>query len=140
MGDLHLDIFVLGINCERFITADTPFFLAECRRRTFARAYRNDKYVATLLDRPPRLLRSRSNTQMPLDLSDDELLADLDGFAMARARLSVDGWSVGSFNAATWARFRFVIAAMTEEIFEYRWRPMTTELGDGLRQVSPIRF
>ncbi|KAK4501066.1 hypothetical protein PRZ48_006872 [Zasmidium cellare] len=136
-GDLHLDMYALGIYRERFITIDTPFFLAECRRRTYARAYRNDKFISALLDRPPRLLKRRSNVDFPLDLTDEELLAEPGELALARGRLTPDGWAQSGFiNAATWARCRSITAEMTEEIFEYRWQPITGELIAALKTLA----
>ncbi|KAF2163517.1 hypothetical protein M409DRAFT_57409 [Zasmidium cellare ATCC 36951] len=136
-GDLHLDIFSLGIYQESQITVDTPFFLAECRRRTYARAYRNDKFISALLDRPPRLLKRRSNVELPLDLTDEELLAEPGELALARGRLTSEGWAqTGCISAATWARIRVVTAEMTEEIFEYRWLPVHPESIIALRALA----
>lgn len=135
LGDLHSDIFSLGIYQESFITNDTPFFLADCRRRTFARAYRNDSFTSTVLDRPLRLLKRRLHIELPLDLTDDELLAEPDRLALARGRLSADGWAEGGYNAATWARIRVITSEMIEEIFEYKWTPVTTDVIIELKYV-----
>ncbi|KAJ6141208.1 hypothetical protein N7470_010104 [Penicillium chermesinum] len=93
LGDLYADILGFGVNRDAFNTIDTPLFLTECRRKVFAKAYHTDKYLATLFDRPPRLLKRHADSKLPLDLADSEILASPSGIAKARSSLSPDGWN-----------------------------------------------
>jgi hypothetical protein len=128
LGDLCSDITALGIHYETLSATDVPFFLVECRRKVFAKAYYTDKFLATLFDRPPRLLKRYSDTQLPLDLTDAELLADTAVLIEARRQLTRDGWSTEEkFCASTWTRVRYLLAEMLEEILEYKYHPMTIE-------------
>ena len=128
LGDLCSDILTLGVFRESFNDTDTPFFLAECRRKVFAKVYYTDKFISTLFDRPPRLLKRYSNSKWPLDLADGELLAGPAELAEALAKLAPDGWNTeGKFCPSTWARVRCITAEMLEEIYEYNFRPMTVD-------------
>jgi hypothetical protein len=128
LGDLHSDITALGIYRESFIATNTPFFLAEYRRKVFAKAYHKDKVLASLFDRPPRLLRRYSDTMMPLDLTDMEILANPTELLEARDKLNSDGWnSEERFCASTWTRVRFILAELLEEVLEYKFHAITTE-------------
>lgn len=107
---------------------NTPFFLVECRRKVFAKVYYIDKFISTLFDRPPRLLKRHSDSKWPLDLADAEVLAGPAELAQAQAKLTPDGWNAeGKFCASTWARVRCITAEMLEEIYEYNFCPMTAD-------------
>lgn len=141
LGDLYSDILALGVYRESFNAVDCPFFLTECRRKVFAKAYHTDKFLATLFDRPPRLLKRHSDSILPLDLADAEILADSAELTEARDKLTPDGWNTeGKFHPSSWTRARCITGKMLEEILEYKFRPMTTEniskLKWGLTSVS----
>lgn len=139
LGDLYSDITAFGLHREAFNTTQTPFFLAEVRRKVFAKAYHRDQFVATLFDRPPRLLRRHSDCKWPLDLADSEILGNPFGSGDAQAKLTSDGWSSeGKFNPSTWARVRFLTGEMLEEILEYKCRPMTADSIQELKYVSNL--
>nr|POE77934.1 hypothetical protein CFP56_09576 [Quercus suber] len=124
LGDLSSDVLASGIHRDGINAANVPFFLSECRRKTFAAAYHFDKFVSTLLDRPPRILRRYSDCTMPLDLSDDELLGVPEVVQQARDRLTDLGWNTdGRYAPATWQRLRYVLGVFREEIQEYPYRP-----------------
>lgn len=120
LGNLSTDIARFGINRESTLTRNAPFFLAECRRRTFAAAFQIDKFIATLLDRPPRILRRYSDCSLPLDLTDEDLLAGPDHLSDVCSALTEDGWSPRTqYTSATWQRLRFAAAAFRERILEF---------------------
>ena len=111
VGDLTSDIYAHGVYRESFNSSNTPFFLVECRRRIFARAYHYDKSMSSLFDRPPRILKRYSDCEMPLNLSDEEVLAEPVVLEEACRRLTEDGWNAeGKFFSSTWTRVRYLTA------------------------------
>ncbi|KAI0883873.1 uncharacterized protein GGS22DRAFT_195046 [Annulohypoxylon maeteangense] len=111
LGDLATDLFALGLHRESTYSTDTtPFFLAECRRKTFATAYHNDKFFMAVFNRPPRIPARFVDFNLPLDLSEDEIFAtSSEMLEQARSKLSLDGWGTdGGYRATTWARFQLL--------------------------------
>lgn len=122
VGDLATDLLALGLNREAIHSA-TPFFLAECRRRSFVRAYYLDKVFAAVFNRSPRITARHADCKLPLDLSDDEIFTSSDKIEQAKANLTQDGWNTDrKYRAATWARIRYILAEFREEIVEYQYR------------------
>lgn len=122
VGDLATDLLALGLNREATHSV-TPFFLAECRRRSFVRAYYLDKVFAAVFNRPPRITARHADCNLPLDLSDDEIFTSSDKIEQAKDRLTQNGWNTdGRYRAATWARIRYILAEFREEIVEYQYR------------------
>ncbi|KAK3934599.1 hypothetical protein QBC46DRAFT_426569 [Diplogelasinospora grovesii] len=125
LGGLATDLFALGLHREATYSAETtPFFLAECRRKTFASAYHLDKVFAAVFDRPPRMPTRHADCKLPLDLSDDELFANApEMLEQARSNLTPDGWNPdGGYRTTTWARIRYILGVFQEETVEYRFR------------------
>ncbi|KAJ5308920.1 hypothetical protein N7508_004299 [Penicillium antarcticum] len=134
VGDFATDLLALGLNLEATYQA-SPFFLAECRRRTFARAYFLDKVFAAVFNRPPRITARHADCNLPLDLSDDALFQSPDGIEQAKTKLDQGGWNTdGKHRAATWARIRYILAEFREEIVEYQFRSMNPADTIKLRQ------
>ncbi|KAJ9622714.1 hypothetical protein H2203_006365 [Taxawa tesnikishii (nom. ined.)] len=128
LGDLATDLFTMGIHRESTYLSKVPFFLAECRRRTFFATYRFDKYFSTTFDRPPRISMRWTDCRLPLDLADDELFADASELQQACLRLTPEGWNAeGQHTNVTWLRIRHIIGIFREEIYEYSFRPLTSE-------------
>ncbi|KAJ5198565.1 uncharacterized protein N7498_007682 [Penicillium cinerascens] len=124
LGDLTTDVYALGIHRESTHAGKMPFFISECRRRTFAAAYQVDKLICTFFDRPPRILRRYSDCKMPLDLADDEILADTNEVDRVGLILDPEGWSATPrYASSTWARLRYVLSVFREEILEVPFRP-----------------
>ncbi|KAJ5213333.1 hypothetical protein N7449_000502 [Penicillium cf. viridicatum] len=135
VGDLATDLLALGLNREATNSA-TPFFLAECRRRTFARAYYLDKVFAAVFNRPPRIAARYADCKLPLDLSDDELFTS-EKLEQAKYNLTQDGWNTdGKYRAATWARIRYILAEFREETVEYQFRSIQPADAIKLRDLS----
>lgn len=130
-------MYALGIHRETTHAGKVPFFVSECRRRTFAAAYQVDKLICTFFDRPPRVLRRYSDCKLPLDLSDDELLADRSNIEQAGLLLDNDGWSTTArYVSSTWSRLRYVLGVFREEVLEFPFRPLTAENKARLMQVT----
>ncbi|KAF7185439.1 hypothetical protein HII31_13228 [Pseudocercospora fuligena] len=130
-------VFATGLHRESSITSDTPVWLAECRRKTWANIYQFDKFVATLFDRPPRISKRYSDCHMPLELTDDELLGDRRKFEEACSKLMPSGWSIeAKLCSATWVRLRYIWTAFREEVLEYPFRLLTAETVAGLKVVA----
>ncbi|KAJ5775870.1 uncharacterized protein N7511_000881 [Penicillium nucicola] len=136
VGDLATDLLALGLNREATYS-DTPFFLAQCRRRTFARAYYLDKVFAAVFNRPPRINSRHADCSLPLDLSDDELFTSSDQQEQAKCNLTQDGWNTdGKHRAATWVRIRYILAQFREETVEYQFRSIQPADTIKLRDLS----
>lgn len=117
------DIELFGLYCDVWIRANAPFFLSELRRRVHGKIYQADKAIAALVHRPPKLLGRYSTVAMPLDLSDEDMLAPQEQRDQAVAALTPDGWNTeGIFQTATWVRLRILAGRMLEQSFEYRFQ------------------
>lgn len=128
LGDLSSDIYNLGVHQEASITSGAPFFLAECRRRCFAKSYHLDSLLSSLFNRPPRILRRFADCKLPLNLSEEELLADPVRVEQACSKLSSDGWNPeGTYFPTTAIRLRYLTGEIREEVAAYEGRPMTRE-------------
>ena len=121
--NLQGDIFALGIHRDAFNATDSPFFLAEVRRKTFWRAHQLDFY-----DRPPRITSRYSDCELPLDLADQELCAEPAQIILARQKLTHDGWNPeGMYTSTAWVRVRSILSTVREDILEYTFKSMTAE-------------
>lgn len=98
---------------------NTPFFIAEMRKRLFVCCYENDKYSASYNGRPPRLTRHYCKLQLPLDLSDAQMMSDGHDLENALASLDDNGWNQrGIVQRCTFARVFVADSLITEEILE----------------------
>lgn len=69
-----------------------------------------------------------TDCRLPLDLADDELFADASELQQACLRLTPEGWNAeGQHTNVTWLRIRHIIGIFREEIYEYSFRPLTSE-------------
>lgn len=127
-------MFALGVNRESSYSS-IPFFLAELRRRVFVVVYHSDKLMSVLDDRPPNISIRYADCRMPLDLTDQALLAsDPAELIRSQQNLTSDGWSIEErYSSSTWARLRFQVAVMREEVLEYNFQLPTPENGEKLK-------
>jgi hypothetical protein len=112
---------LLSCNLHQEIKVDhqTPFFMAELRKRLFICAYDNDKYTATFSGRPPKLTRHYCRLQIPLDLTDAQTMAEGSELINAVDDLDEEGWNQqGAVQRSTFARLSATNALITEEILE----------------------
>lgn len=73
---------------------------------------------------------------MPLDLADDEILADANEVERVELMLDTEGWSATArYASSTWARLRYVLGVFREEILEFPFRLFTAENKAKLMQV-----
>ncbi|GAM86316.1 hypothetical protein ANO11243_043300 [Dothideomycetidae sp. 11243] len=128
-GDTHFQAWVrigevintcihLGLHQEKRQDAKTPFIVNEIRIRLFDMLYGHDKSLSTFLGRPPRLSHRYCVLQLPLDLSDEEMI--LEGADLQRALNSLDnGWNTqGRLHRSTWRRVWAAHAQLREDILE----------------------
>jgi hypothetical protein len=108
-----------NLHQEIKVDDQTPFFMAEFRKRLFICAYENDKYSATYSGRPPKLTKQYCLLQIPLDLTDAQIMSEsLDMDSMVND-LDEHGWNQkGTIQRSTFARLSATNALITEDILE----------------------
>ncbi|KAH8712009.1 hypothetical protein GQ44DRAFT_661160 [Phaeosphaeriaceae sp. PMI808] len=112
---------LLSCNLHQEIAVDdnTPFFIAELRKRLFICAYDNDKYTAAYSGRPPQLTRHYCQLQIPLDLTDDQTMSEGTELEDAVGHLDDEGWNQqGTVQRSTFARLSATNALIIEDILE----------------------
>lgn len=110
------------------VSSQTPFFLAEVRRRTFVKSYYLDITLSSLVNRPPRILRRYSDCKVPLNLANEDIFLDAAQVARAISKLTLDGWNTESkYFPTSCIRLRFMAAEIREAVLEYEFRPLTQE-------------
>ncbi|KAL1632681.1 hypothetical protein SLS56_003378 [Neofusicoccum ribis] len=98
---------------------DLPFFLVEIRKRLVASAFAHDKWLCAFLGRPPRLSYRYCVVQLPLDLTDRQLLSHGSELEAALATLDSEGWSKGTrVQRRTWSRAWVQYCTIREDILE----------------------
>ncbi|KAF3010745.1 hypothetical protein E8E13_007122 [Curvularia kusanoi] len=108
-----------NLHQEIKVDDNTPFFIAELRKRVFICAYSNDKIDAVFAGRPPKLTRLYCRLQIPLDLTDAQTMSEGPELEAAVAELDEDGWNqYGTVQRSTFARIAARNALITEEILE----------------------
>ncbi|EMC94082.1 hypothetical protein BAUCODRAFT_36555 [Baudoinia panamericana UAMH 10762] len=118
-GEVCDVIIALGLHQGNRVSAETPFFLAELRKKIFVSAYGRDKVTATFLGRPPRLSHRYCKMQEPLDLSDEDLFLEGAELEAALSQLDANGWNTGgTLCRTTWLRVWFQHCRIREDILE----------------------
>lgn len=118
LGDLTTTVFALGIH-QPAADSDTPFFLAEIRKRAMVAAYALDKDLATCLGRPPRICWRYCNIQFPLDIDYDELVAEPAIREAALQHLDAAGWNKdGRLDKGARARGVLIASLLRESVLE----------------------
>lgn len=118
-GEVCDAVIAMGLHQGNQADANTPFFLAELRKKIFVSAYGHDKVVATFLGRPPRLSHRYCKMDWPLDLSDDQLFGEGEELAAALTGLDANGWNTsGNINRSTWTRVWAQHCRIREDILE----------------------
>ncbi|KAH7133183.1 hypothetical protein B0J13DRAFT_678251 [Dactylonectria estremocensis] len=109
----------LGLHAEPEASQYRPTLLSENRRRLFARVFNIDKVMVSFSGRPPLIGRRYSSTPLPLDLSDEVLLADDEAITDAVQNLDAQGWNTeGKLLPATLLRARVMVAFIRDELLE----------------------
>ncbi|KAL5385470.1 hypothetical protein PMIN06_005624 [Paraphaeosphaeria minitans] len=118
-GILATAMIFFNLHQEIKVDDNTPFFIAELRKRLFVCAYENDKYSAIYNGRPPRLTRSYCMLQSPLDLTDEQLMSEGPDLELALHSLDDAGWnSSARIQRSTFARLFMPNSLLAEEILE----------------------
>ena len=118
-GELLDAIVALGLHQGNKEGPETPFFLAQLRKKIFISAYGHDKVMATFVGRPPRLSHKYCKMESPLDLSDDEVFSEGAELQHALSNLDEGGWNTGGhLHRNTWIRVWFQHCRIREDILE----------------------
>ncbi|KAL1596149.1 hypothetical protein SLS59_007844 [Nothophoma quercina] len=108
-----------NLHQEITVNDNTPFFMAELRKRLFICAYNNDKSSAAFAGRPPKLSRHYCRLQIPLDLTDAQTMSEGVELQAAIAEMDEEGWNQkGVVQRGAFARISATNALITEEILE----------------------
>ncbi|RDW92202.1 hypothetical protein BP5796_01596 [Coleophoma crateriformis] len=117
-GDLTAATTGLGLHRAQDLAAPVTIS-SEMRRRIWAVVFAVDKTLATFTGRPPGLSHRYMSCPMPLDLSDDILLAPREEIEKAISELDSNGWNTkGELYTATNLRANMVHALISSEILE----------------------
>ncbi|KAK1063367.1 hypothetical protein LTR74_009523 [Friedmanniomyces endolithicus] len=118
-GEVCDAIVAMGLHQGNRVNAETPFFLAELRKKIFISAYGRDKQIATFLGRPPRLSYRYCKMEPPLDLSDEQLWLQGPELDAHLSQLDSNGWNTsGNLCRNTWLRVWFQHCRIREDILE----------------------
>ncbi|KAF9640792.1 hypothetical protein BFW01_g12598 [Lasiodiplodia theobromae] len=114
-----------------------PFFLVEIRKRLVASAFAHDKWLAAFLGRPPRLSYRYCVVQLPLDLTDQQLLSHGPDLEAALATLDSEGWSKGTrVQRRTWTRAWVQYCTIREDILELSIGAPVENIVDRAREIQ----
>ncbi|KAF2655662.1 hypothetical protein K491DRAFT_414301 [Lophiostoma macrostomum CBS 122681] len=112
-------LLACGLHQKIEVNDKTPFFITEIRKRLFVCSYNSDKNSSSFNGRPPRMTRQYCQLQLPLDLTDAQLMAEGHELESALASLDADGWNThGGVMHCTFARIFASNALILEEILE----------------------
>ena len=100
------------------------FMVSEFRRRLFCYVFTTDKQLATFVGRPPALSRRYITCQIPLDMSDEEIMAEGQELQAIRNKLDPNGWSTsGLIYPSTVCRAWMFMSLIRDEILEISLGP-----------------
>ncbi|KAL5334646.1 hypothetical protein BJX70DRAFT_411138 [Aspergillus crustosus] len=120
LGEVSNYVFELGLHreCSSYVDK-VPIFLREIRRKVFASVYHSDKSIATFFGRPLRVSWRHSDTNPPLNISEEAMLGDEEELEQAFGELDCEGWNTHP--------------SLREEILELSMRLRSPETADKLR-------
>ncbi|KAL6711531.1 hypothetical protein ACN47E_004465 [Coniothyrium glycines] len=119
MAALAAALLCCNLHQECKADADTPFFLVEFRKRLFTSSYAADKRCAISSGTPPKLTRQYCRIQLPLDLTETQIMSEGTDLEAAVGALDDEGWNSSAvIRQSTFARFSAANALITEEILE----------------------
>lgn len=111
-----------------------PSLCSEYKRHLFAQVFSVDRHGVAFTGRPPLLHRKYCTTPLPLDLSEEELVADEATFTNAVAALDANGWNThGGIYVSTFCRARVMIIYLLDEIMELALSPGANPSLESLR-------
>lgn len=119
LGGLCATVYYTGLHRQSANDESGPAFLTQWRLACFAAAFYVDKCLATFLGRPPLLNYRHCKLVLPLDLSDDALVADASSFSEAAQQLGRDGWNPrGQVYRTSLVRIRLLLAIFRDKVLE----------------------
>ena len=120
------------------------FLVAEFRRRLFCMFFAADKQLATFMGRPPALSRRYSTCKIPLDLTEEEMMATGEELDAIRSRLDPNGWNTsGVISPNTICRGWINVMVIRDEILELALGPpddSTSARRDELKKKSQEKY
>ncbi|OOF99257.1 hypothetical protein ASPCADRAFT_204908 [Aspergillus carbonarius ITEM 5010] len=136
LGDASTMVFALGLHLTDPEDKNTPFFLAELRRRSMAAGYIVDKELVTVLGRPPRISHRYCDLPLPLDLSYEEIVGDPQTRESALEDLDTNGWnSQGLLSKGAYPRVALLIAKLRENVLEVTSSHQVNGLPQRIKEV-----
>ena len=128
-------LILMGLHQEKKMSASTSFFVCQLRIRMFEELYGHDKAMATFLGRPPRLSHRYCVLQLPLDLTDEEMMLEGPELQTAIQKLE-NGWNTSKqFHRVTWRRVWARHARVREDILEIALGVEDTNVNDRASQI-----
>lgn len=117
-GDLNHATTGLGLHRDRH-SGELITISSEMRRRTWALMFATDKTLAAFTGRPPGLSHRYNSCPLPLDLSDEDLLASREGLDLAVGQLDSSGWkTTAEVGSGTSLRANMISSLIMSEILE----------------------
>jgi hypothetical protein len=117
-GDLNHATTGLGLHRDRH-SGEPVTISSEMRRRTWALMFATDKTLAAFTGRPPGLSHRYNSCPLPLDLSDEDLLASREGLDLAVSQLDSSGWkTTPEVGSGTSLRANMISSLIMSEILE----------------------
>lgn len=114
----------LGLHAEPGTSHYKPNLCLENKRRLFAYCFNIDKVIVAFTGRPPLLSGRYCSTPLPLDLSDEDLMADEETLQSVVESLDENGWNTrGKVYPATLLRARVMCSYIQDEILELALSP-----------------
>ena len=105
------------------------FLVAEHRRRLFCYFFSLDKQLSTFMGRPPALSRRYSTCKMPLDLTDEQMMAEGQELDKIKTRLDANGWNTdGIVSPNRIFRAWMCLSVIRDEILELALGPPCPDL------------
>lgn len=134
LGEVISAAYATGLHEEAAVSSDVPVYLQELRKRGLAHLYGSDKWISTMLGRPPRLPIRYCALRSPLDLTGEELLLDPPQLEEALQRLDANGWStrVKDPSLSRYIKIQLPFLVIREQVLEVS----LGALPDNIVQVS----
>ncbi|RMY89464.1 hypothetical protein D0861_04237 [Hortaea werneckii] len=137
-GEMLDAVIAMGLHQGNNVNAETPFWLAQLRKKIFVSAYGRDKVSATFLGRPPRLSYRYCKMEEPLDVPDELLFAEGLEPAALLARVDKNGWNTDQkLTRTTSQRVWFQHCRIREDILEIA---LGSDDGDIESRAAQIRL
>ena len=98
--------------------------VSEFRRRLFCYVFISDKQLSTFMGRPPALSRRYTTCHIPLDISDNQMMAEGQELEEIKGRLDPNGWNIdGKLHPSSLCRAWMMMALIRDEILELSLGP-----------------